>query len=156
MDSAPQPDRPYSGSGPAGDAAPRTDGAKAESSPPTAGVVKELSIAFAAARAVLSNLLDLVSLEGRRAGLALIWMVVCGLVSAICISAAWLGLMTAITLGLLSLGLPLIAAVIGVSLVNVAAGAVLIRVCITMSSALLFSATRRQVAGHSPAQPSAS
>ena len=156
MESARQLDRPDSGSGSAGDAAPRTDGAKAESSPPTTGVVKELSTAFAAARAVLSNLLDLVSLEGRRAGLALIWMVVCGLVSAVCISAAWLGLMTAVTLWLLSLGLPLIAAVIGVSLVNVAAGAVLIRVCITMSSALLFSATRRQVAGRSPVQPFAS
>ena len=154
MDSAPQP--LAAGSGPAGDAVPRTDAARAESPPPTASVLKELSSAFAAARATLSNLLDLLSLEGRRAGLALMWMVACGLVSAICISAAWLGLMTAVALWLLALGAPLIATVIGVSLVNVIAGAVLIRVCITMSSALLFSATRRQVAGRSPVQPSAS
>ena len=154
MDSAPQP--LSSGSGPAGDAAPRSEGAKTGSPPPTAGVLKELSTAFAAARAMLSNLLDLVSLEGRRAGLALVWMAACGLVSAICISAAWMGFMMAVALWLLSLDLPLIATVIGVSVLNVIAGAVLIRVCITMSSALLFSATRRQVAGRSPVQPSAS
>jgi hypothetical protein len=116
-------------------------------------VLKELSSAFASGRAALSNFLDLVSLEARRAGLALMWIVVWALIAAICIAAAWLGLMVALALWLVSFGFPPLAAVIAVALANLAAGGTLIYACIGLSRALLFSATRRQMAGQSPAVP---
>lgn len=137
------------GAGATGTAAPRTD-VGAASSPSTAGMLQELSGAFSAARAALSGFLDLIALEARGAGLALMWMVAWALVSAVCIVVAWLGLMAALALWVVSLGFPPIAAVIGIAAINLAAGAGLIKVCIGMSRALLFSATRRQVAGQSP------
>ena len=117
---------------------------------------KELSSAFAAARAGASDFLDLISLEARRAGVTLMWMVAGGLVSAICIAAAWLGLMAALALWAVALGFPPIGAAIAIAVVNLAAGAVLIKVLIGMSRALLFPATRRQVAGRAPALPHSS
>ena len=128
---------------------------RAEPPLPTAGVLDELSSALASARAVLSNFLELISSEARRAGLALMWMVAGGVVGAICLVAAWLGLMAALAMWAISLGVPPIAAVIAIALINCMAGAVLIYMCIGMSRDLLFSATRRQVAGKSPVKPPA-
>jgi hypothetical protein len=118
-------------------------------------VLDGLSGALASARATVSNLLDLMSFEAQRAGLALMWMVVSGFVAAICIVATWLGLMAALAMGAISFGSPPIATVIVIALINLIAAALLIRVCIGMSSDLLFSATRRQVAGKSPVKPAA-
>lgn len=118
-------------------------------------MIDQLSRAFASARDAFSNLLELISLEARRAGLALMWMVVWGGVAAICIVTAWLGLMAALVIWAVSLGFPPIAAAIAVAGINLAAGAVLIYVCIGMSCDLLFSATRRQLAGESPVEPPA-
>ena len=127
----------------------------AETTSPAPGVLDELSSALASGRAVLSNFLDLLSLEARRAGLALMWMVAWGVVGAICLVAAWLGLMAALAMWAVSLGVPPIAAVIAVAVINCVAGAVLIYLCIGMSRDLLFSATRRQVAGRLPVEPPA-
>lgn len=120
---------------------------------PAAGMLDELSGAIASTRALVSNFLDLLSLEARRAGLALLWMAVWGLVAAICIAAAWLGLMTVLVLWTVSLGFSPMAAVISVSLVNFVAAAGLICACACLSRDLLFSATRRQVAGKAPGTP---
>jgi hypothetical protein len=128
----------------------QSDAARAETRLPAAGVLDELSNAFASARAALANFLDLVSLEARRAGLALMWMVAWGIVAAICIATAWLGLMAALAMWAVSLGFPALAAVIAIAVINGIAGAVLIYVCITLSRDLLFAATRRQLAGKSP------
>jgi hypothetical protein len=135
------------------DAPAPSDEVRAESRLPTAGMLEGLASALASARAALSNFLDLMSLEARRAGLALMWMVAWGLVAAICIVAAWLGLVAALAMWAVSLGLPPIAAVLAVAVINLAAGAVLIYVCLGISRDLLFSATRRQVAGKSPVKP---
>ena len=81
------------------------------------------------------------------------WMVIWGLMSAICIAAGWLGLMAALALWIVSLGFPPLAAVIALALANLVAGGTLIYACVGMSRALLFSATRRQVAGEPPAGP---
>ena len=116
----------------------------------TAGVLEELRDAVASARETLSDLLELLSLEARRAGLALMWMVAWGVVAGLCIAGAWLGTMVTLAMWAVSLGLPPIAAVGAVAAVNLLAGAALIYACIGMSRALLFSATRRQVAGRSP------
>lgn len=144
------------GQAPSADAPNQRAGVSADgTSQSTGGVLDELSSTLAAARAALSNFLDLAALEARRAGLALMWMVAWGVVAAICIVAAWLGLMAALAMWAVSLGLPPIAAVIAVALINLVAGAVLIYVCIGMSRDLLFSATRRQMAGKSPVKPPA-
>ena len=148
---------PADGVGPTGSApAPaQSDALRAETRLPTAGVLAGLSSVFASGREALSNFLDLISLEARRAGLAVMWMVAWGFAAAICIAAAWLGLMAALAMWAVSLGLPRIAAVIGVAVINLGAAAVLIYVCIGMSRDLLFSATRRQVAGKSPVKSTA-
>jgi hypothetical protein len=135
-----------------GTAAPRTDDVGAEASPPSPSVFKELSSAFVAARAAVSNFLDLIALEARGAGLALMWMVVWGLVAALCIIVAWLGVMTALGLWAVSLGLSPIATVIAIAVVNLAAAAGLVKMCIHLSRALLFPAVRRQVSGQSSVQ----
>jgi hypothetical protein len=122
-------------------------------SQPSVDVLGEVSKALASARAALSNVLELISLEARRAGIALMWMVALGAVAAICLVAAWLGFMAALAMGAISLGLTPIAAVIAVALINLVAGAILIKVSIGMSRDLLFSATRRQVAGQFPVPP---
>ena len=149
--------RPYSvvpteeGIAPALNALPPDDGGRAAT--PTAGVLDELTAALASARAAVANFLDLVSLEARRAGLALMWMLALGWIAAICGVAAWLALMAALAMWAVTLGVAPIAAVLAVSLLNCIAGAALIYACIGMSHDLLFPATRRQVAGKSPVAP---
>lgn len=120
---------------------------------PASGLFDELSSAYASARATFSGFLELLSLEARRAGLALMWMVVWGLVAAICIGAAWLGVLAALVMWAVSAGMAPIAAVVIVAGVNLIVGALLIYVCTGISRDLLFAATRRQVAGKSPATP---
>jgi hypothetical protein len=116
---------------------------------PPAGVASELSDALASARATVSNFLDLAMLEARRAGLALVWMVTLAFVASICIVAAWVGVMAALALWAISVGIPPIAAMVEVAAINLLVGAILINGCIGTSRNLLFSATRRQVKGHS-------
>jgi hypothetical protein len=124
-----------------------TDGARGGTDLPAPGVLDELSGALTSARNTLAGLLDLLTLEARRAGLALVWMAACGLMAAVCIFSAWLGLMAALAMWTISLGLPAIVAVIAVAAINLAFGALLIRVCLGKSEDLRFHATRRQVAG---------
>ena len=113
-------------------------------SPPN-GVLKELSDTFASGRRVFSDFLELLSLETRRAGLTLAWMVACGAVAAILVVTAWLGFMAALALWAVSLGVPWAAAVTVISLANLLAAAIMTFVCIRMSRDLLFPATRRQL-----------
>lgn len=128
-------------------------GTHADTRIPTAGILDEFSSVLASAHSALSNFLDLLSLEARRAGLMLTWMIVCGVVAAICVVTAWLGLMLAVAMAAISLGVPAPAAVIAVAVINGATGVMLIYVCIGISKSLLFSATRRQVAGQCPVKP---
>jgi len=147
---------PAGGGGATADSASaQSDEDRAEARPPAPGVLDELSSALASVRALLSNFLALLSLEARRAGLALLWMVALGVVGAVCLVAAWLGLMAALAMWAVSLGMPPIAAVVAVAVINCVAGAVLIYVCIGMSRDLLFSATRRQLAVESSVTPPA-
>jgi hypothetical protein len=161
MGNASRAHSPYSavptegGAAPAADALALSDGRRAETRQPAAGVLDELAGAFASARAGLSNFLDLMSFEARRAGLALVWMIAWGFAGAFCMVAAWLGLMAALAMWAVSLGVPPIAAVIAVTVLNCVAGGMLFYACIGMSHDLLFSATRRQVAGKSPVRPPA-
>lgn len=123
---------------------------------PSAGFLDSLSNTFTSARISLSNLLELVSLEAQRAGLALVWMTILGIVAAVCIVAAWLGLLVVLAMWAVSLGLSPILAVIVISVINLGASAVLIYLCMNISRDLLFSATRRQLAGITPATTTSS
>jgi len=126
----------------AGDA---SSDARAEVRSPPRGVLEELSATFASARRVLCDFLVLLSLETRRAGLALVWMVAFGAIAAILVVTSWLGLMAALALWAVSLGIPWVTAVTVISLANLLAAAIVTYVCIRMSRDLLFPATRRQL-----------
>ena len=162
MDNASNPQRPWdvmpgdSHWAPAEEAPAPTDEVREQSPPPPAGVLEELSNALMSARAALLSFLELMSLETRRASLALVWMITWAVVAAICIVSAWLGLMVVLALWASSSGFSLIGTVIAIAVINVVAGAALIRVCFGMSRDLLFSATRRQLAGESPVGRAAS
>jgi uncharacterized membrane protein YqjE len=119
---------------------------------PPHGVFDELSDTFASARRVVSDFLELLSLETRRAGVTLVGMVVCGAVAAILVVTAWLGLMAVLALWAVSLGIPWVTAVTVISLANLLAAAIMTSVCIRISRNLLFPATRRQLEPK-PAQP---
>ena len=108
-------------------------------------VLDEVSDTFASARRVISDFLELLALETRRAGLTLVWMVACGAVAAILAVTAWLGFMAALALWAVSPGFPWGAAVIAISLANLLAAASMTSVCIRKSRVRLFSATRRQL-----------
>jgi uncharacterized membrane protein YqjE len=127
----------------------QTDVPRVATPSPPGGVFDELSKLLAFARDTLSNFLELVSLEGRRAGLTLVWMFVGGLVAVIFIVTAWAGLMAAFAMYVVSLGMLPIAAVIVVAAVNLIAGAGMLYWCIRLSRHLLFAATRRQLASAS-------
>lgn len=131
----------------------RSDDVRADAHVPTAGVIGELSNVFASMRATISRLLDLISLEARRAGIAFMGMLVVGLLAAICIGAAWLGLMAVLAMWGVSIGLSSIAAVVAVAVLNLMAGAALIYAGISISRNLLFSATRRQLSDKSAVPP---
>src|SRR4029434_1938240 len=125
-----------------------------ETRSPMAGMLEEVMGTLASARAALTHFLDLFSLEARRAGLALVWMIAVGFAAAACAVTAWLGIMAALAMWTVSLGLPPIAAAIVLAGLNLAACAVLAYRCIGMSRDLLFPAIRRQVAGITPIPPS--
>ena len=122
---------------------------------PPSGVLDELSKLLAFARETLTGFLELVSLEARRAALGLVWMIVGGLVASIFIVTAWAGLMAALAMHIVSLGMLPLAAVIVVAAINLMAGAGMLYWCIGLSRHLLFSATRRQLAGAAVLRPAA-
>lgn len=109
------------------------------------GIVEELSGAFASARGVLSDVLDLFTLEARRAGLTLALMLACGALGALLAAAAWLGLMAALVLWAVTLGIAWQAALAAAAVANLAVAAGLIWLCTRISRDLLFAATRRQL-----------
>ena len=125
-------------------------GPPSSGSPPS-GVLDEVAAAVASARGGFSNFLELLSLETRRASLALIWMGVCGFAAAVLAVAAWGGTMTLLGLWAVSCGVHPIAAVFAIVVLNVLAATVLVRVCIGLSRDLLFPATQRQLSGTSSA-----
>jgi hypothetical protein len=86
------------------------------------GVIDELSGAFDSARATLYDFLELISLEMRHAGLALIWMLALGVAAIFCVLSAWLGLMGVIVLLAMSLGMHPIDAIMAMAGLNLLAG----------------------------------
>jgi uncharacterized membrane protein YqjE len=107
----------------------------------------ELSGAFAGARGLLANLLDLFTLEARHAGLAFILMLGCAGLGALLAASAWLGLMAVFAIWAMGLGMTW-QAVFGVlAAASLALAAALFWLCVRVSRELLFPATRRQLHG---------
>ena len=138
-----------------GDANPAAfaQGEPRPATPPTPGVLEEVSRVAAAAHETFSSFLHLVTLEAQRAGVALVWMVVSAIAAALLVATGWVGLMAAVAMGAMLIGVPPITAVVAVALFNLAAAGGLVYLCIGMSRALLFPATQRQLAGKSPTKP---
>lgn len=109
------------------------------------GLLGELSGVAASAQGLLSDILDLFTLEARRAGLALALMLACGAIGAILVVAAWLGLVAALVLWAAALGISWQAAVAATAFANLAVAGALFWLCARVSRGLLFSATRRQL-----------
>ncbi len=108
-------------------------------------VAGEISGAFASARGLLSNVLDLFTLEARRAGLTLALMLACGLLGAVLVFAAWLGLVAALVLWAVALGAGWEIALAVAVAANLGLAGALFWLCVVASRGLLFSATRRQL-----------
>ena len=127
---------------------------RSSAKPTGSGVLGEVSNVISSARRVATGMVDLVVLEGRRAGLALAWMLGLGVAAAILGVTAWLGLMAVAALALMAAGLSPIWAVLLVVVLNLAAAGGAVFVCLKKSKDLLFSASRRQLArGSVPAKP---
>lgn len=123
--------------------------------PPPSGVLDELSKLLGSARVTVADFLELVSLEARRAALGLVWMIAGGLAATVLIVTAWAGVMAALAMYLVAQGMYPLAAVLVVAAVNLLAGIGLVFGCIALSRHLLFTATRRQLAGTALVGPTA-
>jgi uncharacterized membrane protein YqjE len=109
------------------------------------GILAGLADTLTSAHEVLVGFFDLFSLEARRAGTSLMWMVACGALAAMLFVTTWLGLMAAVALYAVSQGVPWPVAVVAVALTNLLATVSVMLACKRMSRDLLFPATRRQL-----------
>ena len=121
--------------------------------PPGASVLSDVSGVIGSARRVVAGMLDLVVLEGRRAGIALALMIGLGLAAAILAITAWMGVMAAVALGLMAAGVSPLLSILIVVVINLAGAGAAVFVCLKKSKDLLFPATRRQVAGKAAELP---
>ena len=88
-------------------------------------------------------MLALLSLEASRAGLTMMLMARWAVFAAILAVTAWFGLMAAVALWAVSIGITWVAAVSSIALVNLLAAALIMFICLRMSRQLLFPDTRR-------------
>ncbi|HET7366516.1 MAG TPA: hypothetical protein VFJ70_23330 [Burkholderiales bacterium] len=107
--------------------------------------MEDLSGAAAGARGLLSNLQDRFVREPRRTSLTLVLMLACAVAGAILFVAAWIGLMAALALGIVALGISLQAALTAVAFADLAVALALLWLCAHLSGSLAFPATRRQL-----------
>ncbi|HKQ30382.1 MAG TPA: hypothetical protein VJS66_03760 [Burkholderiales bacterium] len=118
----------------------------ADATPSTKGIFGTFTSVFSSAREVLANFAELITLEARRAGVALAWMMALAVAAALLIVTAWLGLVVAFALWLISLGMMTPAGAIAlVAIVNLIVAVIIGFVCFLLSRNLLFPATRRQL-----------
>jgi uncharacterized membrane protein YqjE len=120
---------------------------RAEAAPPaTDEIIGSVAIAFNSTRRVVADLFRLFTLEVRRAGLSLTWMLALGVLAALLMATAWYSLMAALVLWAVSFGLTWIGAMLAIALVNLVTAAMVVFSCVGLSRNLLFPATRRQLA----------
>ena len=126
--------------------APSPEALGSETKQKSSSIFGELTNTLGAIRRVISDFLDLATLEARRAGITLMWMVACGSIAAILAVTAWLSVVGAVAMWAVSYGFSWTAVLIAIALVNLVAAALVLWLCMRMSHDLLFSATRRQIA----------
>lgn len=124
-----------------------------KSTPPGTGVLGEVSNLMSSGRRIVSGFVDLVVLEGRRAGIALAWMLGLAVAAGILAITAWLGLMAAGALALMAAGVSPILSILAVVVLNLAAAGGAVFVCVKKSKDLLFTASRRQISSKAGAAP---
>ena len=107
------------------------------------GIAEELSGAFAGARGLLSNLLDLFGLEARRTARVLVLTLACGVIGAVLLVGAWIGLLAALVMWAVARGIEWPTALGAVAFANAAAAGLLFWLCARASRGLSFPATRR-------------
>ena len=112
---------------------------------------------FEDARSLLHELLGLThdrfrlaALETRRAGESLVTMVVAGVMVAVVLSSAWLGLMAAFVLGLIDKGVAASSAILLAVAFNLLLALILCRVIRSNSRYLQFPATLRSLQAQPP------
>jgi uncharacterized membrane protein YqjE len=118
-----------------------------------AGIIAEVRGALAAGQEALAATLELAALEAQRAGVAVIWMIICSFVAIIFVVAVWIALMVALGLWVVASGFSPTATIASIALINLGLAGVLLYAAIRMGHLLLFPATRRQLAGKVTAPP---
>ena len=144
MDGPANPATKLRGEVPIGASSPEALGSEARQKP--SSIFGELANTVGAIRRVISDFLELATLEARRAGITLMWMVACGSIAAILAVTAWLSVVGAVAVWAVSYGISWTVVFIAIALVNLVAAALVLWPCVSMSRDLLFSATRRQIA----------
>lgn len=117
-----------------------------ETAPPASEeIVGGIASAIRSVQQVFADLFQLFSLEVHRVGLTLMWMVTLGALAAMLLAATWLGLMGALALWVVSLGMTWISAIVLMALINLLMAALVMIFSMYLSQNLLFPATRRQI-----------
>lgn len=96
--------------------------------------------------ATFNGILELASLEARRAGIAMLWIAALGFAAALCLIGAWFALLAGLAMWAVSAGLPAWATLLAAGGLNGLAGFLLIQTGRGKTQDLRFFATRRQVA----------
>ena len=105
-----------------------------------------ISSLIASARALGERFLTLVTLEGRRAGLSLAWMLGLALVSAVLAITGWLAMLACLMLALVQSDIVGLGWALSIAaLLSFAGAGGLVFIAIQRSSHLLFPATLRQL-----------
>lgn len=128
---------------------------KSEDPPAAAGILGSIGNIVVSVRRAAANLLELFTFEIRRAGQTLMWLVALGAVAALLIITAWFGLMAALVLWIVSLGVTWAVAIAAIALLNLLVAGLVIVFCVRLSRNLLFPATRRQLNAVSSSKDSA-
>ncbi len=108
---------------------------------------------FAAARRLVLDVAELAALEGRRAALAAVAMLLMGIAAMVLLVAAWLLLMGGLATWIVGAGWSLGAALLWVALPNLLAALALVYLVLRSSRSLLFVATRRALAAEPGYEP---
>ncbi len=119
--------------------------------PGTASLREAVFDLFDSLRASLSTRLELVALEGRRAGIALAQMLLVGVLGAILAISAWLVAVWGIAWGLMELGLAPWLAIVIVIVANLIGAWICVLAVKKLAQRLLFPATLKHLHVKNPA-----
>ncbi|MDT3678577.1 MAG: phage holin family protein [Burkholderiaceae bacterium] len=124
--------------------------ARYPSPPSTVSLREAVYDLFESLRAALTTRLELVALEGRRAGIALAQMLLVGVLGAILGISAWLVAIWGITWGLMALGLAPWLAIILVIVANLIGAWICVMAVKKLAQRLLFPATLKHLHVRNP------